>query len=751
MPSRQDYQEALQAPEIAFADRELKGGSPVCDSRLGLPRAFSGQNATVFQLRAGAKTWAVKCFARELPDQQQRYAAISAHLQRNRLPYNVGFEFLPRGINVGGSWHPVLKMEWVDGEALKAYLERNLRNPAVLRDLAERFLEMVRQLQAAGIAHGDLQHGNVFVCGRDLRLVDYDGMFVPALAGLPSAELGHPNYQHPDRAATLFSNRLDNFSAWVIFLSLYALSVAPDLWDQAGRLDECLLFRKEDFRAPYASPVIQALAKSTDSTLQHLTLRFQLLLYSTPAEAVLPDVSWMRPTPAASTGAPWIDDHQRRPGPAGPGSSVSVPQPAPRPDSSWVLGWIRKPARPAGFRASVMPERLTALGSLMGGGTLVLARDMAFVDGYLAAYLLTLTLANLAVLRKRYGAEPDVRRLKKLSEQDALIGRQSKVRMNTVEATQKERAQRERRRADEIGRLRIQETVLRTREMDETNQVYVARDKRLQELATKRARLDLEEVQELSRARQPIQGRIQVLDQKLATLRAAESDELSKALRKLQAQHVLNFLRRHPIEHASVSGVGVKKTQALRLGGVLTAAEIEYYRIIHVKGIGPTLATGLVNWRSTIERGGVNTMPTALPHSEETAIRQRYGTQVQATTAQRNREAQEIPGQEQAIKAKYAALRADIPKEEDAARKAADANVRNTHGLYAVQHRALAETVRGVEAATAESVKEVEDRLVKLQKDLASLQWRKETLRLEMDQMAAVTLSKYLRRVFVGA
>lgn len=748
MPSRQDYQEALQAPEITFSDAELKGASPVCDN-LGLPRAFSGQNATVFEMRAGSKTWAVKCFAREVPDQQQRYAAISAHLERARLPYTVAFQFLPRGVNVAGSWHPILKMEWVEGESLKAYMERNLRNSSALRDVADRFLEMVRMLQAAGVAHGDLQHGNLLVCGRDLRLVDYDGMFVPALAGFPSAELGHPNYQHPNRAPTDFNKTLDNFSAWVVFLSLYALSVAPDLWDGAGKLDECLLFRKEDFRAPYASPVIQALARSTDSTLQQLTLRFQVLLYSTPAEAVLPEVSRVRPIPPPSAGAGWIDDHSRRPPPAGPGSSVSATSSPPRTDSSWVLGWIRKPARPAAFRISVMPERLTAFGSLISGTTLVLARDVAFVDGYLAAYLLTLVVVNLAILKKRYEAEPDVGRLKELSEQEALIGRQLKVRMHTVQAADKEKAQREKRGADEVARLRNQESILRTREMEEINQVYAARDKALQELATKRARLDLEEVQELSRARQPIQSRIQALDQKLVTLRAAEADELSKALSSLQAQHVLNFLRRHPIEQAWVSGVGVKKKQALRLAGVSTAAEIDYYRVMRVKGIGPSLATGLVNWRSNIERGAANTMP-ALPHAEEAAIRQRYGVQIQAATAQRNREAQEMTRQEQAIKAKYAALRADIPKEEDAAKKAADASVRNTHGLYAVQYTKLAETVRGVEAATAEQVKEVEGRLAKLQKDLASLQWRKETLRLEMDPMAAVTFSKYLRRI-VGA
>ena len=54
-------------------------------------------------------------------------------------------------------------------------------------------------LERAGIAHGDLQHGNIFVVDDELKLIDYDGMFVPRLAGCRSNELGIEHYQHPQR------------------------------------------------------------------------------------------------------------------------------------------------------------------------------------------------------------------------------------------------------------------------------------------------------------------------------------------------------------------------------------------------------------------------------------------------------------------------------------------------------------------------------------------------------------------------
>jgi hypothetical protein len=384
-PSRQDYREALQACDVAFSDPELKHATAVCDN-LGMPRAFSGQNATVFQLRNGPRTWAVKCFAHDFADQHRRYAAVSAHLQKVRLPYTVAFEFLDKGINVRGAWYPVLKMEWVEGEPLKRFIERRLRDPAALHQLAARFLEMVKNLQAVGIGHGDLQHGNLIVCGQELRLVDYDGMFVPELAGDPSVELGHPNYQHPNRSATHFSAALDNFSAWVIFLSLYGASVIPDLWDSTGRMEECLLFRRQDFEAPYASQVIQRLAAAPDPILQQLVLRFQVLLYGSPEGASLPEIQAVavppRPTSTSLLGGRWVDDYRPRAAtakqaagsqPAMPGSTEAEPH--------WVVGWIKKPARPAAFRNAATVERAAAVSSLILGSGLALFAPNS--DGYL--------------------------------------------------------------------------------------------------------------------------------------------------------------------------------------------------------------------------------------------------------------------------------------------------------------------------------------------------------------------------------
>ena len=266
-PTPQDYNEALQNPRLNFEDADLLAGTPELTA-LGLPRPITGGFASVYSVRSGSRRWAVRCFLRDFPDHQERYAEIARHLAAARLPYTVDFHFLEKGIRVRGSWHPVLKMEWIEGSTFQDTIEANIQNPIALANLADRWLKMLAALKKNGIAHGDLQHGNVLIAGGDFRLIDYDGMFVPPLAGKPSHEIGHRNYQHPGRTESDFGPHLDNFSGWVVYLSLIACSVDPSLWGRFGRGEEHLLFRKEDFEAPRYSRLFRSLLHVKDDRIQ---------------------------------------------------------------------------------------------------------------------------------------------------------------------------------------------------------------------------------------------------------------------------------------------------------------------------------------------------------------------------------------------------------------------------------------------------------------------------------------------------
>jgi predicted flap endonuclease-1-like 5' DNA nuclease len=258
------YQEALQIPEAAFADPELQAATPD-ETTLGLPRPVTGAFAAVFPmtLSSGGRV-AVKCFLHETPDRRKRYEALRRHFSEADLPYTVGFEYQSEGITVDGQSLPILKMDWAEGQPLNRYVEDHLDAPRSLAALADRFAAMLEALKDHSIAHGDLQHGNVLVHEREddlaLRLVDYDTTYVPALNNKRSAEVGHRNYQHPDRDERDFGPHLDHFAGRVIYTALQVLRRDPALWDRFDT-GENLLFQADDFYDPDASPLFEALAQ----------------------------------------------------------------------------------------------------------------------------------------------------------------------------------------------------------------------------------------------------------------------------------------------------------------------------------------------------------------------------------------------------------------------------------------------------------------------------------------------------------
>lgn len=244
-PTPQDYNEALQAPQVCFFDSELKTGQVGLDS-FGLPRPISGAFASVYRVSC-SRQWAVRCFLHSIADLNDRYRALSECIAHDQLDFTVPFQFLEKGIRVKSEWVPILKMEWVEGLPLDMYLRRNIGQPSTINEMAEQFALMVLAMYEAGIAHGDLQHGNILVTSSGLKLVDYDNMYVPALSGRYSNEIGHRNYQHPGRSREHFGPVLDNFSAHVIYQSLKIIAAAPAALDMET---EGLLFTREDFLAP---------------------------------------------------------------------------------------------------------------------------------------------------------------------------------------------------------------------------------------------------------------------------------------------------------------------------------------------------------------------------------------------------------------------------------------------------------------------------------------------------------------------
>ena len=278
-PLASHFSTMLQNPRLAFRDSELQGCRIEKDRR-NQPRPWSGAFAVVYKGMSsdGSKAFAVRVFTTESPERRERYDRISDYLRTRRLKCLVDFEFRDRSIRSGGDgkWYPLIVMDWVQGETLFKWARARCLegNRQALAAAADRWVEVVKELADASVAHGDLQHANVMVTGDgQLKLVDYDCMCVPALVGRRNLEVGVEPYQHPGRNETThLSLDLDNFSALVIYVALRALAADPALWVKYVERQQYdkLLFRLEDFQAQAASPLYRDLQSSPQEDVRDL-------------------------------------------------------------------------------------------------------------------------------------------------------------------------------------------------------------------------------------------------------------------------------------------------------------------------------------------------------------------------------------------------------------------------------------------------------------------------------------------------
>src|SRR6516162_8798751 len=138
LPRGDEYINAIQNPKTSFSDVDLRVCSPEVD-QFGIPRPYSGGFTTTFHLLNQQQSWAVRCFTRTIADLQERYAAIDQFLAQNKRNFFVSTSYLSDGIRIAGHWYPVIKMEWVKGDTLNAFITHNINNVERIRPLVEDF------------------------------------------------------------------------------------------------------------------------------------------------------------------------------------------------------------------------------------------------------------------------------------------------------------------------------------------------------------------------------------------------------------------------------------------------------------------------------------------------------------------------------------------------------------------------------------------------------------------------------------
>ena len=225
---------------------------PVLD-KYGEPYRSSGAFAVVFKMKDEhtGKCYALKCFTEEQEGRAEAYRQIAEELEFVDSPYITSVKYLEKELFVDSNCEdeefPVLLMDWIEGETMETYIAANYTDTHAMSMLCYRFCKMAAWLRSQSFAHGDIKPDNIMVRpDGTLTLVDYDGMFVPAMKGQKSPTIGTKDFSHPLRTIDDFDETIDDFALASIALSLKAISLNPSLLQTYGASDR-LLFSATDY------------------------------------------------------------------------------------------------------------------------------------------------------------------------------------------------------------------------------------------------------------------------------------------------------------------------------------------------------------------------------------------------------------------------------------------------------------------------------------------------------------------------
>ena len=237
---------------------------PVLDEH-GEPYRSSGAFAVVFKMKdeQTGKCYALKCFTEEQEGRAEAYRQIAEELEFVDSPYITSVKYLEKELFVDSNCEddefPVLLMDWIEGETMETYIAENYTDSYEMSMLCYRFCKMAAWLRSQSFAHGDIKPDNIIVRpDGTLTLVDYDGMFVPAMKGQKSPTIGTKDFSHPLRTIDDFDETIDDFALASIALSLKAIALDSSLLQSYGASDR-LLFSATDYLDLSKSKIFAAL------------------------------------------------------------------------------------------------------------------------------------------------------------------------------------------------------------------------------------------------------------------------------------------------------------------------------------------------------------------------------------------------------------------------------------------------------------------------------------------------------------
>ncbi len=245
-PAIYGYIESLKQPKGLF--RTL--GEPVCKLDFhGEPIFTAGGNAAVFRVTVEEKEYALKCFTKQVGYSPEVYEFLST----GESPLLCRSFYLPQEIFVfqggdPGRWHDVAITEWAEGRTLDFEMRKALHagDTERIAGLAVVFDSAAKELLCAEWAHGDIKPENIIISPHgNLKLIDYDSMFLPSMEGSSCNQTGTLFWRHPRRSELYFNRHIDDYPIAMLSATLHCLAEFPALHARYGH-GEIFLFEPEE-------------------------------------------------------------------------------------------------------------------------------------------------------------------------------------------------------------------------------------------------------------------------------------------------------------------------------------------------------------------------------------------------------------------------------------------------------------------------------------------------------------------------
>ena len=300
-PGHNEYDVAIKNHHKTFPP-EYKNGDFVLQNVHPIPIREVGGFAIAYKFKKNdddelaIRVFQEKGFSKK---RGERFKKISKFFQDEnileKIPSLVSFQFKSEAITLknirikdkNGSIEtkseikfPLIEMQWVKGQNMGNYINKIFDDKQKMIQLSEKIRIVFSDLENNGVSHGDIAPENIIITPKEeIKLIDYDGFFIPQFRGDSPVEEGHTEFQHHNRGNSnikdypVYDEKLDRFSALVTYLSLKAIAYDPSFKNFIDN-DKVLCFTKDDFmkiKNGEKPEIIIELEKTKDGLICDLT------------------------------------------------------------------------------------------------------------------------------------------------------------------------------------------------------------------------------------------------------------------------------------------------------------------------------------------------------------------------------------------------------------------------------------------------------------------------------------------------